>query len=84
MDKEMRFENDVEQLKAFYDVSTELELIEAMSQHIERLQNKLSALRFIPPLWFVLFVCSLFVIAIIIATVAAWKNHKRNKRLFGP
>lgn len=44
---------------------------------------KLIAQRFIPPLWFVLFVCSLFVIAIIIATVAAWKNHKRNKRLFG-
>ena len=42
-----RFENDVEQLKAFYDVSTELELIEAMSQHIERLQNKLRAL--LPP-----------------------------------
>lgn len=42
-----RFENDLEQLMKFYDVETEHDLIEEMSRHIERLQNKLSAL--LPP-----------------------------------
>ncbi len=42
-----RFDNDIEQLKAFYDVATEQALIEAMNRHIKRLQDKLSAL--LPP-----------------------------------
>lgn len=42
-----RFENDIEQLKAFYGVDSERELIEAMNRHIERLQNKLGEL--MPP-----------------------------------
>ena len=32
-----RFDNDIEQLKAFYDVTTEQALIEAMDRHMVRL-----------------------------------------------
>lgn len=42
-----RFNNDIEQLKSFYGVTTEQELIEAMDKHIARLQNKLRQL--MPP-----------------------------------
>lgn len=42
-----RFDNDIEQLKAFYDVTTEQALIEAMNRHIARLQDKLGSL--LPP-----------------------------------
>ena len=42
-----RFDNDIEQLKSFYDATTERELIEAMNRHITRLQSKLGQL--MPP-----------------------------------
>jgi len=42
-----RFDNDIEQLKSFYDVTNEQDLIVAMSKHIVKLQNKLGQL--LPP-----------------------------------
>ena len=39
-----RFENDIDQLKSFYDVVTDKELIEAMNRHIAKLQDKLGML----------------------------------------
>ena len=42
-----RFDNDIEQLKSFYDVTNEKDLIVAMDKHIVRLQNKIRQL--LPP-----------------------------------
>ena len=42
-----RFDNDIEQLKSFYDVTNEKDLIVAMDKHIARLQNKIRQL--LPP-----------------------------------
>src|SRR5574343_1953345 len=42
-----RFDNDIEQLKSFYDVTNEHDLIVAMDKHIVRLQNKIRQL--LPP-----------------------------------
>jgi hypothetical protein len=42
-----RFESDIDQLKSFYNVETDKELIEAMNHHIAKLQAKLGML--MPP-----------------------------------
>ena len=42
-----RFDNDIEQLKSFYDVTNEQDLIVAMNKHIVKLQNKIGQL--LPP-----------------------------------
>jgi hypothetical protein len=42
-----QFDNDIEQLKSFYDVTNEQDLIVAMDKHIVRLQNKIRQL--LPP-----------------------------------
>lgn len=42
-----RLDNDIDQLKSFYDVTNEHDLIVAMNKHIVRLQDKLSQL--LPP-----------------------------------
>lgn len=39
-----QFDNDIEQLKSFYDVTNEQDLIVAMNKHIVKLQNKLGQL----------------------------------------